>query len=242
LSNKYALPAESFIVAANDAFTICSSGGKIPDEFDKLALPSSHDIQLSLAVQKSSGRRLALDYITLQGFDVYGSAENIFTLGLICWKLSILSNPIVEYAIKVSSPHGGDISAIKMLPCGLVKNRSISSIPFEFKLKTFRRVHQPLAGFRLPSADLPNFGIEEEEESSNGTNHVKTLILQQSLKGLNAFGRCLMAFAIEQSVQLEEIHFEHAHSPSNCNIGRLSYEANFYKIGSFAGDSIFSNY
>ena len=238
MSNKYALPAESFIVAANDAFTICSSVGKIPDEFDKLALPSSHDIQLSLAVQKSSGRRLALDYITLQGFDVYGSAENIFTLGLICWKLSILSNSTVEYAIKVSSPHGGDISAIKML---LVKNRSTSSIPCEFKLKTFRRVHQPLAGFRLPSADLPNFGIEEEE-SLNGTNLVKTLILQQSLRGLNAFGRCLMAFAIEQSVQLEEIHFEHAHSPSNCNIGRLSYEANFYKIGSFAGDSIFSNY
>lgn len=202
-------------------------------------LPHS-GIELALSGRRGSGRTSMLDFVDLSGIEIYGEAQDLYAFGLICWKISLSTEDKKTYLIRLARPYGGDVLSIEIKTYPGESNFSPEESGSQLRLKPiFYPSTGPLRGLLRSERDLPSFGVRERERNADDTVSEIAIVMRQSLKGLNAFGRCLMAFAATPLEEMEEIHFEHGHTASTSSVGRISYEAAFYKAGSFAGDATF---
>lgn len=237
LSNSNEPDRQYFRATVERQFEIVRRGGilfsneaVVPD-----FLPSS-GVDLALTVRRSAGRVSALESVKLDGVDLYGESTEFFALGLTCWQLSRCADANVNYRLGTESANVNSISAI------LVRAYSTNQIQPTDSVRpvgSIRYSRRPLAGYCRAVSDLPSFGIREKERCVDGSDIEQAIILWQSFRGLNALGRCLMAFASAPLAVLDEIYFEHGHSSATSSVRRISYEAHLYKVGSFAGDSTF---
>ena len=241
LNNKHHRGAGEFREIARRLFEAASQQKKTQiDELENIDLASIKGLKINLTLRESPGRFSAMDGVLLHGVHFYGEAFEFFILGLACWTISRHGEFKATYAIQITNLHVGVISTISVRVLSS-KNDTNENIR-QLWVRCIRYSRQPFVGFGCTEKNRPSFGVIEHDKSSVDQRTDAELLLQQSLKGLNALGRCLMTFASMPLSDLEEIHFEQAHLNSVSSIRRISYEAGFYKVGSFAGDSIFGNY
>lgn len=197
---------------------------------------------LAIAI-KNSGRYTCR--VFLQGFDLYGDADQFFKLGALCWLYSLRDNFDEYFIISLQSQFTSDYPHLVIFGYDeVVSDKNKTHFPRCTIVSDISTI-SPLAKFRKFEKNNPSFGVFDRNslgywcDTPTEKYIEKAVVLTASRDGLRAIARSLMTFSA-LSDRYEEIHFCHDGIPSG--VGLFSYEANIFRTGSFAGDAIFDNF
>ena len=227
-----------FAIAVKDAFNAAKDGRRDLTKWANNCLEPVESQNFGIAV-KFAGRYTLR--VHLPRFDLYASSFEFFKLGWISWLLTIDRHKKIDYVLplgcntksefpflaiscyqsehelkKYTSKDDGHKPAL-ILPSGVVTSSNISLGKYP-----------PCFGI----FDKNSLGYSDQLDVDSSCN--KALVLTSSIVGLRMFAKSIMSFAVSDIDELYLCHGGHERM-----LGAFSYEANFYKHGSFGGDAVF---
>lgn len=227
-----------FATVVEDAFNAAKNGRRDLTKWANNCTEPIGSQSLAMAV-KFSGRYTLR--VHLPRFDLYASPFELFKLGWISWLLTIWPQKKMDYLLPLSCNNKSEFPFMV-----------ISSYQSEHESKKYSLMRVGLKpALILPTGVVtssnvslgkypPCFGIFDK--SSLGYSDyldidsacTKAVVLTSSIISLRMFAKSIMSFAISDIDELYLCHGGHGR-----RLGAFSYEANFYKHGSFGGDSAF---
>lgn len=227
-----------FTIAVEDAFNAAKDGRRDLTKWTKNCSTPTESHSLAIAV-KFSGRYT--HRVHLPRFELYGSSFELFKLGWIAWLLSIRQQEKIDYLIPLTCNSKSEFPFA-----------AISCYRSEYERKRYfltdngRRPALILPAKVVTSSSIslgkypPSFGIFDKNDLGYcdhldvGGDCIKAAVLTASVLGLRMFAKSMMSFAVSE---IDELYI--CHGGRGYRLGAFSYEANFYKHGSFGGDSAF---
>lgn len=230
---------KKFSAISRAAFAEASTGQRDLSKWIGRGISSlGNDLTLELAIR--SWGRYALR-IHLPAFDIYGSPVELFKLGCAAWMLGTSTDSSRDYCIHLAGSVESEFPAI-VLSCyrSSKESDSIREDASSTKMNmVLPQSHYP-PGVNASRAGNLAFGVFDShhlgfiDELKLRPKPERAMVITASYKGMQQFAKRIMSFAAQDN---EEFRLSHdGFCPSIC---RFSYEANFYKTGSFGGDSKF---
>jgi hypothetical protein len=181
--------------------------------------------------------------IFLPRFELYASSLELFHFGWIAWKLStkpqgknnhllpLICTAITEFPALVISTYQSELGSNKS---SLIYDASSPALILPKKIVTSSSISFGKHQLSFGIFDKNSLGYWDQLDLDGDCT--RAIVITGSSFGLRSFAKSIMSFAVSE---VDELFL--CHGGRGNRLGVFSYEVNFYKHGSFGGDSTFAN-